>query len=73
MKLIRAALSGLAAFLLVVTLVIAVTYLRCLVEGITYNFSVIAPIAMKGAAVPGGAIFILSLIGAPRRFPPNRG
>lgn len=71
MKFIRAALSGLAAFLTVVILVIAGTYLRCLAEGITYSFSVIAPIAIKGGAIPGGAIFILSLIGTPRRFPPK--
>jgi hypothetical protein len=69
MKLMRAVLSGLVAFLVVAALVIAGTYLRCLVEGITYNFSIVAGIAIKGGAVPGGAIFLLSLIGAPRRYP----
>lgn len=71
MKLLYAVLSGLAAFLTVVVLVVAGTYLKCLAASVTYDISVVLPIAIKVGAFPGGAIFVLSLIGAPRRFPPK--
>jgi len=71
MKIIRAVLSGLLAFLVVVVLVIAGSYLKCLAQGIVYNLSLATPLAIKAGVIPGGAIFLLSLIGAPRRFPPN--
>lgn len=70
MKVLRAMLSGLVMFATVTILVIAITYARCLIEGIPYNLSIVAPIAMKTASVPGVAIFILTLIGGPRRRPP---
>jgi hypothetical protein len=71
MKVLFAAFSGLAAFVAVVIMVIAITYLRCLAAGISYNFSIVVPIAIKGGVVPGGAIFILTLIGAPRPRSPH--
>lgn len=70
MKVLRAVLSGLVAFSAVVVMIMAGSYLRCLAEGITYNLSIAYSIAVKTGLVPGGVIFILSLIGAPRRGPP---
>ena len=71
MKFIRAVFSGLITFLVVVIMVISGSYLRCLAEGVVYNFLGAAPLALKAGVVPGAAIFLLSLIGSPRRFPPN--
>lgn len=71
MKLIRALLSGLVAFLTVVVLVLGGTYLKCLAASVAYDFLTVLPIAIKVGAFPGGAIFFLSLIGAPRRFSPK--
>lgn len=70
MIVLRAALSGLIAFTTVVILVVVGSYLRCLAEGIPYNFFIAISIAMKSGTAPGIAIFILTLIGAPRRRPP---
>lgn len=70
MKVLRAALSGLVAFIAVVITAIAISYIKCLAEGISYNFSIAVPIAMKMGTWVGGVIFILTLIGTPRRGPP---
>jgi peptidoglycan/LPS O-acetylase OafA/YrhL len=70
MRFLQALISALVAFLLVVVLAIASSYLRCLIAGIAYNFSVAIPIATRVGAFTGGAIFILTLIGPRRRRPP---
>jgi hypothetical protein len=70
MKMLRAGLSGLVAFVAVAIMAVAISYVRCLAAGISYNFSIALPIAMKAGLIPGIAIFTLTLAGLRRRPPP---
>jgi hypothetical protein len=64
MRVLYAALAGLVASLTVFAMAMTISYLRCLTAGVTYNFSIALPIAMKGGIVIGSFIFVLTLVGA---------
>ncbi|GFZ93242.1 hypothetical protein [Dyella caseinilytica] len=70
MRVIYALLAGFIASFAVFAMAIAISYVKCLVAGVSYNFSIALPIAMKGGVVIGSFIFVLALVGGPRRRPP---
>jgi hypothetical protein len=69
MKILSAALSGLIAAVSVFALALVVSYIKCIASGVSYNFSIAIPIAMKGGAVIGSSIFVLTLIAPGRKRP----
>jgi hypothetical protein len=71
MKIFSAFLSGFVAFIATGVMAIVISYIRCMAAGMPYNLGIAIPIAVKAGAFVGGVIFLLSLIGSPRRFPPN--
>jgi uncharacterized paraquat-inducible protein A len=71
MKVLYAALAGSVASLVVCVMAMVISYIKCSVAGITYNFSIALPIAMKGGVVIGSFLFVLALVGGPRRRPPH--
>jgi hypothetical protein len=69
MRFLRALISALVAFVLVAVLAVVSSYLRCIVAGISYNFSIAIPIAIRFGATSGIFIFILTLMST-RQKPP---
>lgn len=68
-KALHAELAGLIASFTVAAMAIAISYVKCFVAGVCYNFAIALPLAMKAGVVIGGFIFVLALIGTPRRGP----
>lgn len=45
----------------------AILFVRCLMEGVVFDFGVIWPIALRGSLVLGVATTILAAVGGPRQ------
>ncbi len=64
---IRSAISGIVAFLMVSVMAVSLSYIKCLILGVAYNFSMSTAIALKGGLVIGVIIFVLVFISSRRK------
>lgn len=60
-----------ASCVYVTTDVVALVFLRCWLEGLSFQLSVALISGLKGGAVVGVAIIVIFAIGEPRRKPPG--
>ena len=58
-RLLRSIAFGSAAFILMATLVLAVVFIKCLVHGVPFNFSVAIPPVARGSISFGIVVTII--------------
>lgn len=64
---LKLCLVGFASCVYVTTAVVALVFIRCWLEGLSFQLSVALISGLKGGAVVGVAIIVIFAIGEPRR------